>query len=68
MSRNGIAADKLRRKVSIIEAAEYLGVSERTIRNWIATGILPAYRYGPRVVRIDPGDLDALGRRTGGAA
>lgn len=68
MSRNGITSDKLRRKISINEAAQYVGVSERTIRNWIATGILPAYRYGPRVVRINPGDLDALGERTGGVA
>ena len=50
-------------KITILEAAELAGVSDRTIRTWIASGILPAYRYGPRVVRIDPDDLDNMGQR-----
>lgn len=43
------------------EAAEYLGVSERTIRNYIARGDLPGHRVkGSRLVRIRRADLDAL--------
>lgn len=45
---------------SIAEVARLMGTSERTIRRWIAEGILRAYRYGPRVVRIDEGDLLAM--------
>lgn len=45
---------------SIADAAEHLGVSEKTIRNYIARGTLPAYRLGNRAIRIDRRDLDAL--------
>lgn len=50
-----------RRLVSQQEAAEYLGVSDRTIRNYIARGDLLGYRVtGSRLVRIDLDDCDAL--------
>ena len=52
-----------RRKISILEAAVSCGVTDRTIRTWIAAGILPAYRYGTKIVRIDPEDLERLGQR-----
>lgn len=52
----------LDRQLTQKEAAEILGVSERTIRNWISTGELRAHRYGPRIVRIDPADLKRLRR------
>lgn len=43
------------------EAAEYLGVTDRTIRAYIARGDLPAHRVrGSRLIRIDEADLDAL--------
>lgn len=41
-------------------AAEYLGLDQRTLRNYIAAGRLNAYRLGPRHVRIKIADLDAL--------
>lgn len=48
-------------KRTIRQAAEYLGVTDRTIRNYIARGDLPAARIrGSRQVRIDQTDLDAL--------
>ncbi len=43
------------------EVAEYLGVSIRTITNWIRDGHLRAYRVGSRFVRIDIDDLIHLG-------
>lgn len=50
-----------RRWVSQAEAAEYLGVTTRTIRRYIAIGLLPASRIrGSRLIRIDRADLDAL--------
>lgn len=43
------------------QAADEAKCSERTVRNWIATGRLPAYRpKGSRLIRISRDDLDAL--------
>jgi excisionase family DNA binding protein len=39
------------------QAADYAGVSARTIRRWRRTGELPFYRKG-RTVRIRRSDLD----------
>ncbi len=50
-----------RRWLSQQEAAEYLGVTDRTVRNYISRGTLPGHRVrGARLVRIDRADLDAL--------
>jgi len=61
-----------RRWVSQAEAAEYLGVTDRSVRNYIRRGVLPASRVrGGRTIRIDVADLDALLRpvpTTGGKA
>ena len=50
------AADRF---VSIAEAAEYLGVNVRTIRNMLYDGRLKAHKLGPRIVRIRLSDIDA---------
>lgn len=42
------------------DAADYLGVTERTLRRYVASGQLPAYRLGPRLLRFKQSDLDAL--------
>lgn len=49
-----------RRWLSQAEAADYLGITDRTLRRMIAAGKLRAYRLGPRLLRIDLDDLDAL--------
>ena len=46
--------------VSQAQAAEYLGVTDRTIHNYIARGELTGYRMGPRLVRVDLNELDAM--------
>ncbi|HEY5184938.1 MAG TPA: helix-turn-helix domain-containing protein [Actinomycetes bacterium] len=51
------------RFASLAEAADQARVSPRTVRRWVAAGLLPAYRLGPRVLRVDLDDLDALARR-----
>jgi len=52
----------------ISEAAEYLGVTHRTIRQMIADGRLTGYRCGNRLVRVDLNEVDAAMKPYGGAA
>lgn len=49
-----------RRWVDQRQAAEYLGITDRTLRRMIAAGDLPAYRLGKKMLRVDMADLDAL--------
>jgi excisionase family DNA binding protein len=57
-----------RRYAKLAVAAEYLGVTDRTIRQMIADGRLTGYRSGTRLVRVDLDELDAAMRPFGGAA
>lgn len=53
-------SDERRDPMSVAEAADYLGVSAVTIRRYISTGRLTGYRAGPRLVRVDRHELDAM--------
>ncbi len=59
-----------RRLTSLPEAAEQFGVSSRTLRRYISAGRITGYRFGPRMLRVDLDELDALLRplATGGAS
>lgn len=57
-----------RRYATINQTAEYLGVTDRTVRQMIADGRLTAYRNGPRIVRLDLAEVDAAMRPFGGVA
>lgn len=46
--------------LSITETCDLLKLSERTVRQYIADGLLPAYRIGPKTVRIAEDDLDTF--------
>lgn len=48
------------RLVRIVAAAEYADCSTRTIRRYVAEGRITAYRFGPRLVKIDLDEIDAL--------
>ncbi|MGQ0623160.1 MAG: helix-turn-helix domain-containing protein [Sporichthyaceae bacterium] len=48
--------------VDLDAAAEYLGLSTRTVRNWIADGRLRGYQVGGSVLRVDVADVEALVR------
>ena len=61
-------AARRRRYVKIAEAADYLQVTDRTIRQMIADGRLTGYRSGSRLVRVDLDELDAAMKPFGGAA
>ena len=45
--------------ITVDMAAERLLVSRKTVDRMIRRGVLPAYRIGPKAVRIDEDDLDA---------
>lgn len=47
---------------TISEAAAHARVSRRTVERWIHTGVLPAQRFGPKLVRIAAADLAHVGR------
>jgi excisionase family DNA binding protein len=49
-----------RRFYTVPEAARLLEVSPATLWRWIATRRLPAYRVGPRRIRVRREDLEAL--------
>lgn len=48
------------RWTSIDEAAAYAAVNPRTIRRYIARGFLTGARFGPRLIRVDLNELDAM--------
>jgi|RhiMetStandDraft_8_1073273.scaffolds.fasta_scaffold142551_1 excisionase family DNA binding protein len=45
--------------VSIAAAAEHYGVSQQTVRRWIASGKITAHRIEPRLIRIDLDEIEA---------
>lgn len=49
-------------RLSIAQAADRLGVSHWTVRRRISDGSLTAYRYGPRLIRVNAVDVDNLGK------
>ncbi len=70
MTRAGLptsTAKNGRRYVSIGDAAEYLRVTDRTIRQMIADGRITGFRSGSRLVRVDLDEIDAAMRPFGGA-
>jgi excisionase family DNA binding protein len=54
------SAPVARRLVSLVEAAEILGVSTKSVRRYIAAGDLDAVRIGRRTIRIKTESLDRL--------
>lgn len=46
--------------MTLEELAEYMKVTPRAARTWIADGKLPAYRLGSRRIRIRVADVEAL--------
>ena len=45
--------------VSIAAAADHYGVSQQTVRRWIASGRITAHRVGPRLIRVDLEEIEA---------
>lgn len=51
MSRNLLTLD---------QAGERLGLRGRTVRRYVDRGLLTGYRIGPRTLRVDAAEVDAL--------
>lgn len=49
-----------RRYAPLAAAAEYADCSTKTVRRRIADGSLTGYRFGPRIIRVDLNEVDAL--------
>jgi excisionase family DNA binding protein len=57
----GVEVQKLRDFLRIAEAADYLGVSPNTLRNWVNAGKVHAVRHPVNGYRLfQRPDLDAL--------
>ncbi|BBZ04893.1 hypothetical protein MCHIJ_43300 [Mycolicibacterium chitae] len=46
--------------LTLQQAAAYLNVTDRTVRNYVARGLIPAQRVGPKLLRIRQSDLDTF--------
>jgi excisionase family DNA binding protein len=55
-------------RIGLQEAADYCGVSYRTMRRYVADGRLNAVRVGPRLLKVSIADLEKLHHPVGGAA
>ena len=51
------------RLISLADAADYYGVSTKTIRRWISDGRIEGYRVGPRLLRVRMDSLDSASRK-----
>jgi len=60
MSSPSVLRPPSRNLASIADAAAYARVHPRTIRRAIAAGRLTGYRMGPRLIRVDLNELDAM--------
>lgn len=43
--------------VSAAEAAGVVGVSERTVRRWIAAGKVSSFRVGEKLIKVDLNEI-----------
>lgn len=59
-ARRNFLPETQRRIASINEAAQYVGCTTKTIRRRIAAGDLTGYRFGPRLIRVDLDEVDAI--------
>ena len=53
-------SERDRRLATLSGAAQYAECNPRTIRRYIAAGRLTGYRMGPRLLRVDLNEVDAV--------
>jgi len=62
MAAKPASAKPAPRWASYEAAGKYAGITGRTVANLVYEGKLKVYRIGPRIVRVDLNELDALFR------
>jgi excisionase family DNA binding protein len=60
LEKLALAESRARDFYTVPEAARTIGVSPSTVWRWIAADKLPAYRVGPKSIRVKPADLAAV--------
>jgi excisionase family DNA binding protein len=56
---NGAAHPPRRRRFASIQAAaEMYDVDPKTVRRWIASGLIHGYRMGDRLIKVDLDEID----------
>lgn len=48
------------RTMTLEEAANRYGITATSVRRWISNGRVRAYRFGPRLIRVEVSDLEAM--------
>jgi excisionase family DNA binding protein len=58
------------RKITVADVCEKYGLGERTVRRYVASGRLTAWRVGPRLIRLDADQVERelIGDKLGGNA
>lgn len=64
MADNVAYMEEIKRLATVDEAAEYAGVTVRTVQRWMASRHVTPYRYGvgARRVKVDLDQIDDLQR------
>ena len=57
-----------KRYLSTVEAAKYIGVSKNTLRKYVAKGLVPAHKFGEKLLKFDPAELDDAVKALGNSA
>ena len=58
-SANGAAHPPRPRYASIPAAAQMYDVDYKTVRRWIASGLIHGYRIGDRLIKVDLDEIEA---------
>lgn len=45
--------------ITVRQVCDRYGLSDTTVRRLIQSGDLPAYRLGPRLIKLDPAEVEA---------
>ena len=50
------------RKIPVIDGAYRIGISDKTLRQWIREGKITGYRVGDKLLMVDVDEVEALAR------
>ncbi|MEV8224290.1 helix-turn-helix domain-containing protein [Dietzia maris] len=60
LTTGDVQRDEPNRPIKVKDAAELVGVTPKTIRNWINAGNIPGYRFGYNRFIVDLDDIEPL--------